>query len=117
VETDREVDLVATGEETAIIKMTTEEARGTIMTEVVTEIDKEGMRIASNGEDIMTTAVEATIITMIGGVEVEEEITTEEIDKTMVDMVHVEVAAVATVVADMVIEEDEINQEAMRTSV
>ena len=112
---DTEVGMAATGEDTAIIKMTIEEARGTIMTEVATEIDKEGMKIVIIG-DIMTNAVVATIITMIGGVEGEEEITTEGIDNmTMVDMV--EVAEEDMVVADMVTEEDEINQAVMQTSV
>ena len=99
----------------AIIKMTIEEAKATIMTEVVTEIDKEGMIIENIG-DIMTTAVEATTTTMIGGVGAEEEITIEGIDNTTTEDMVGE-AVVDTEEVDMEIEEDEINREAMQTLV
>ena len=99
----------------AIIKMTIEEAKATIMTEVVTEIDKEGMIIENIG-DIMTTAVEATTTTMIGGVGAEEEITIEGIDNTTTEDMEGE-AVVDTEEVDMEIEEDEINREAMQTLV
>ena len=108
---ETEVVMGATGEETAIIKTTIEEAKGTIMTEVVTEIDKGGMRIVIIG-DIMTNAVEVTTTTMIGGVEVGEEITIEGTDNmTTVDMEEV----VATEAEEDI--EVEINQEAMQISV
>ena len=84
----------------AIIKMTIEEAKATIMTEVVTEIDKEGMIIENIG-DIMTTAVEATTTTMIGGVGAEEEITIEGIDNTTTEDMEGE-AVVDTEEVDMV---------------
>ena len=96
----------------AIIKMTIEEAKVTIMTEVVTEIEEEGMIIEKIG-DIMTTAVVATTTTMIGGVGAEEEITIEGIDNTTTEDMVGE-AVVDTEEVDMEIEEDEINREAMQ---
>ena len=103
---DTGVGMGVTGEDIVIIKMTTEEAMVTIMTEEAMAIDKEVMIITE--VDIMTNKGEATIITMIGGTE-EETTTEEEIDNmTTVDMEEV---------VAMEVEEDievEINQEAMQ---
>ena len=103
------VDMGVIGEDIVITKMTIEEAMVTIMTEEAMAIE-EGVMIITE-VDIMTTKGEATIITMIGGIE-EETTTEEEIDNMTM------VAMEAVVATEAEAEEDtevvEINQEAMQ---
>ena len=101
------------GVETIIIPNTTiEEAKVTIMTEVVTGIDKEGMIIVIK-EDIMPAAVEVTITTMIGAIEGVEETTTEGTGSTTMEA-DMAVAVDMVAVAMEVEEAHVINQEAMQ---
>ena len=108
-----EEEIGTTGVVAAIIIMTIGVVKVTITTVVDMAIDKEGMIIVIK-EVIMTITVEATTTTIIGGVEVVQEITTVVIDPMTMEVVDMVVVEDMVELVMVVEEEDETNRVAMQ---